>query len=208
MVEERNLPGFQIAVRERRLYYTEYEENGKSYPMPQSIAHIVGYLGKISETEWGSLRTAGYLLNDLVGKQGIESTYEQQLHGTHGKTYTEIDALGQERVIVRREAPVSGTTIKLSIDLRLQRILEERIQAAVKRLPQRTRAGAVGIALDPESGAIRAMVSLPSYDPRLFSTSRSVDSISTVFQDPQQPLFSRAISGEYPSGYQPVKSSN
>lgn len=200
MAAEERLPGFHIETRERRAYPENYSDGTTHYPMPRSIAHVIGYLGKIAIDELSARQKQGYLASDLVGKEGIERAYEQLLHGKHGKKYIETNAIGQEKSVVRHDAPETGKRIVLGIDLDLQRVIEESLVRRLAALPKRQRQGAAVVALDPRNGIIRALVSLPSYDPSMFSGRSTKEDITHLFQDPQQPLFSRAIAGEYPSG--------
>lgn len=200
MVEEERLPGFHIALREKRDYPETYTSDAEVYPMPESISHVIGYLGKIDPNEVSARQKQGYLASDLVGKDGIERFYETVLHGRHGKRFIEIDALGNEKTLVRREEPEMGKRLVLSLDLDLQRSLEETLVRRMAMLPKRDRKGAAAVAIDPRDGSIRALVSLPAYQPKTFSGKTTREDIARLFNDPSQPLFPRAISGEYPSG--------
>ncbi|MDO8581905.1 MAG: penicillin-binding protein 2 [bacterium] len=200
MVEEDRLPGFHVVLREKRDYPATYTGDTEVYPMPESIGHVIGYLGKINGDELPARQQQGYLASDLVGKDGIERFYETVLHGKHGKRFIEIDALGNEKVLVRREEPEMGKRLILSLDLDLQRVLEDSLQHQIDSLPKRDRKGAAAIAIDPRDGSIRALVSLPAYQPKTFSGKLTQEDSTRLFTDPSQPLFPRAISGEYPSG--------
>lgn len=200
MVEINQLPGFRVEVRERRSYPETYVSRTEPYTIPQSIAHVIGYLGKIGIDELSARQQEGYLASDLVGKDGVERFYDRRLHGVHGKRYVEIDALGEEKFSLRREESKPGERLVLSIDLDVQRAAEEAITRVMASLPKRYRKGAAAIALDPRSGAIRALVSLPVYSPRIFSGKTPADDITKLFNNPDRPLFARAVAGEYPSG--------
>ncbi len=200
LVEEERLPGFHLESREQRAYPDTYLSDGQNKDMPKSVAHIVGYLGKLSNDEIVVRQKQGYLASDLVGKDGLERSYDASLHGTHGKRFVEIDALGRSLGVLRYEAPQTGKQLTLSVDLDLQATLEQSLERVMGILPKRERRGAVAIAMDPRNGLIRALVSLPAYDPRIFSTKGAGERITQLFQDPTQPLFFRAIEGEYPSG--------
>ncbi len=200
MVEEERLPGFHITIREKRDYPLTYTSGSETNPMPESIGHVIGYLGKIDANELSARQKQGYLASDLVGKNGIERFYETALHGRHGKRFIEIDALGNEKTLVRREEQKVGKRLVLSLDLDLQYTLEGALQRQIDSLPKRDRKGAAAVALDPRDGSIRALVSLPAYNPKIFSGKTTRDDITRLFTDPSQPLFARAISGEYPSG--------
>ncbi len=200
IAKEQEMPGIRVEVREQRAYPETYDEQSVATPMPTSIAHIVGSLGKISAEDWTTVAAKGYILSDELGKSGIEQTYDTALHGTHGKRVVEVDALGKIRRILRREEPIAGERLMLTLDLSLQRIAEDALQKGMAALPKRSRTGGAVVAIDPRDGAIRALVSLPSYDARIFSGNRSRTALAEVLADPAQPLFPRAIAGAYPSG--------
>lgn len=200
MVEEERLQGFHITLREKRDYPATYNDSANTYPMPESIGHVIGYLGKINPDELTARQQQGYLASDLVGKDGIERSYETALHGKHGKRFIEIDALGNEKTLVRREEQKAGKRLVLSLDIDLQRSIEQALTKRIATLPKRDRKGAAAVALDPRDGSVRALVSLPAYQPKIFSGKTTRDDITRLFTDPSQPLFARAIAGEYPSG--------
>ena len=91
----------------------------------ESLSHVMGYTGKISDTEYTDLRDKGYLMTDYVGKIGIEYTYEKELRGIYGKKNVEVDALGKEIKIIAQDDPIKGHDVYLSIDLEIQEKLEE-----------------------------------------------------------------------------------
>jgi len=161
-----------------------------------SLSHILGYTGKISETE---LAAAGdeYLPIDYIGKMGVESFWESELRGENGKKQIEVDAFGKENKILSQKPGADGHNLVLTIDANMQGKLEEILSKALGQLGK-TRA--VAIAMDPNNGEIKAMVSLPAYNNNLFARGITPDEYSALISDPDRPLFDRAISGEYPSG--------
>lgn len=186
-----------LTERARLPGVTLYKTASRHYIDGPVFAHIIGYEGKIQTEELSAHEEESYLLTDSIGKQGIEKSYEPVLRGIHGQERVEVDALGQ----VKKELGVipsqKGSDVYLTIDAALQReatALMERFlnQAGLTR-------GAL-IALDPRSGAVRALVSVPSYDNNLFVGGISTEAYSRFLQDPNKPLFNRAISGEYPPG--------
>lgn len=163
----------------------------------QSISHILGYTGKINAAELEADTQKKYLLTDIIGKTGVEKYYERELRGMHGVTKTEVDAYGREKKILEQEDKRLGSNIVLTIDADLQRNLEQIIYAHLAKIGKR-RASAV--AVNPQNGEVLAMVSLPSFDNNLFSGGIDQETYQGFLNDPDNPLFARSISGEYPSG--------
>ena len=166
----------------------------RQYPFGELASHVVGYIGRISESDLEKLDTTGVAANykgsEHIGKIGIEQSYEKELHGTTGFEQVEVDAGGRAVRTLARTAPVSGNNLTLSIDIELQRIAEDALGA---------RKGAV-VAIDPATGEVLAFASRPGFDPNLF-----VDGIDTVNWDayntsPDKPLLNRPLRGAYPPG--------
>ncbi len=186
-VEIAQYPGFDLLATIQR-----------SYPSTAvSLAHVLGYMGKISPNEFTSLSASGYRAIDQIGKTGIERSAEEILRGTPGKLVTEVNASGHELSVVSKTDPIPGVDVRLGIDLELQKYIEIQMQAILPNV-QATRASVV--AIDPNTGIVRALVSIPSFDNNLFSNQISHDDYQALIDDPDQPLFFRAIAGEYPSG--------
>jgi penicillin-binding protein 2 len=157
----------------------------------------LGYIGKLNQAELDSLYKVGYLPSDYIGKTGIEKNYEKELRGVSGKKRVEVDASGKERAVLAEEAPSPGQQVYLTIDIELQKKLEETITRTLKNNNLRR---AVGIALDPNTGGVLAMVSLPAFDNNDFSGGIRFETYQKYLADETKPLFNRAISGLYPSG--------
>ncbi|MBI5731803.1 MAG: penicillin-binding protein 2 [Candidatus Magasanikbacteria bacterium] len=160
-----------------------------------SLSHILGYLGKLSEEE--KEFSADYLPADNIGKTGLEKSYERILRGVYGERAIEVDAGGKERKVVRIKSPQAGKNLVLSLDMNFQKKLEEILKREL-RAAGKTRAAAV--ALDPRNGEILALVSLPAYDNNLFAQGITAEEYQKLLIDSDAPLFSRAWSGQYPSG--------
>jgi len=187
----------------------------RRYPYGPLAAHILGYTGKITKEEFDAVdpdTTKPYTLNDAIGKAGIERMYESDLRGTPGRTLLEVDTEGNTiRVIPEGTTPpVPGDDIVLNIDIDLQATAEQALQAslaaAAQRPPRggdRPNVGKVGstVVLDPNTGAVLAMASVPGYDPTRF-----VDGISEAewaeLNDPANyyPLNNWALQGQYAPG--------
>lgn len=193
-IQNANLPGIVIEKGTKRLYRTAVDDP-KSPVL--SLSHLVGYLGKIDEEELNELNQKGYLPSDYLGKSGLEKQYENSLRGIYGRQKIEVNALGREQNVLAEEAPVPGRNLILSIDLRAQQKMESLLRSALEKLKLKR---ASGIAMNPETGEILAMVSLPTFDNNDFSGGISAEKYAGYSQNPDGPLFNRAIAGTYPSG--------
>ena len=161
------------------------------YPLGALTAHTVGYVGLISEDELASLDPNQYSSTSETGKIGVEGAYEKLLHGSVGMRQVETNAEGRAiRVVGPPTPPVPGSDLYLSIDVKLQ-------MAAEKALGDER--GAV-VAIDPQNGEILALVSRPGYDPNLFVGGIDPDEYEKLQDDEAQPLFNRALRGQYPPG--------
>lgn len=163
----------------------------------QSISHVLGYQGKINPDQLDDYLSKGYIFDDYLGKTGLELYYEKTLRGEYGKQQVEVDARGETKEILAFQKPLSGSNLLLTIDSQLQQKVEESLK---KILSKYNKNRGVVIVMDPNSGEILAMVSLPSFDNNLFSRGVTQDDFSKLINDSDQPMFMRAISGEYPSG--------
>ena len=189
--EERlDLPGVIVEIEPLREYISG-----------TLFAHITGYVGHIPEQDLESYverRDDDYDPNDIVGLTGVELSYEDQLRGRKGQRHVEVDATGREiQTIDSPVEPVPGNNVVLSIDAELQAWVAEALQRGIKEAGSES---GVAIAMDPRSGEILAMVSLPSYDPNLFIGGISEEEYSQLSEDPLHPLVNHAISGQYPPG--------
>ncbi len=167
----------------------------REYPDSSIFSHVLGYIGKIDKKELETDKD--YLMTDYVGKQGIEKSYEKYLKGKNGGTKVEVDSLGNvktERGIV---SPEPGNDLILGIDYELQKNIYDRLTDILEKTDTKT---AAAVAIDPRNGEVRALVSFPSFDNNLFSGKISQENYLDMINNPEKPLFNRAISGEYPPG--------
>lgn len=184
-VEERlaELPGVEVQIEPRR-----------AYPESTRAAHLLGYAGEISQTELDSLAERGYRRGDLIGRAGLERSYEKELRGEDGGKVLVVNASGR-RVSLYRDldpvAPRPGRDLVLTVDLRVQRALE-RAMASV--------AAGGAVAIDPRTGGVLALVSRPSFDPNEFARGLSRQRWQELTTDPSHPLLDRAIQSAYPPG--------
>ncbi|MBI5733404.1 MAG: penicillin-binding protein 2, partial [Candidatus Kerfeldbacteria bacterium] len=169
--------------------------NQREYLLSEATAHVLGYTGQISQTEYES-NPGKYLLNDIVGKSGLEYSYEDLLHGVTGRKEVEIDAMGRERKIYATQSAQAGAKLTLTIDSELQQLSYQELKNVLRTVGK----GGSIVALEPKTGEILALVSYPSYNPNIFTTQRDPKLIQEVLTDKRRTLYNRAVSGEYPPG--------
>ncbi|MDD4900719.1 MAG: penicillin-binding protein 2 [Patescibacteria group bacterium] len=185
-LEADNMPGVFLTAKNRREY--------NLYSL--SLSHLLGYIGKISEAELAKFKSE-YLPIDYIGKTGLENFWENEMKGVNGKKQIEVDALGKEKKIINQENGEDGHNLVLSLDIELQKKLEEVVASELKNLHLNK---ACAIALNPNNGEVLAMVSLPSYNNNDFSHGLTQSEYQKIAEHPDRPLFNRCIAGEYPSG--------
>jgi len=184
--EEGSMPGVFLTNKTRR----EYDISCFSF------SHILGYTGKISESELKKYPNQ-YQLIDYIGKMGIEYFWENELKGFNGKKNIEVDAFGKEKKIISEEPAKDGNNLILSIDSELQKKAEEVMAVNLSKL--KLNKGSIIIS-DPNNGEILSLVSLPSYDNNIFARGIKKEEYEALLNNKDNPLFNRSISGEYPSG--------
>ncbi len=184
-LEERRteIPGLLIQTEPKRYY-----------PDSTIAAHLVGYLGEVTEGERATQRFGGVRLGGLVGKDGLERQYDDSLRGSDGVRFVEVSALGRmvrEAEAVQTLEPVPGTELHTTIDLDLQRYVAHAFPAGQR--------GAL-LALNPNTGEVLALYSAPGFDPNAFVGGVSTDYWRSVNENPATPLLNRAIQTRYPPG--------
>jgi len=167
----------------------------RDYVDSKIFSHIIGYEGKIERKEIEE--NPNYLLTDYIGKQGVEKSYEKDLRGVHGAVQVEVDSKGEPKRQVGIINPVPGSDLLLSIDGGLQRKLYESLDNILKNTNTRT---AAAVAINPQNGEVLALVNLPSYDNNVFARKISSQQYAELINDPDKPLFNRAVAGEYAPG--------
>lgn len=181
----------RIAVNRYRLPGVEIKSRlSRYYPLGALMAHTVGYVGRIDEQELQTLDPSNYAGTTHVGKIGVEKTYEDQLHGKVGYQQVETNARGRVLRVLERTPPVPGRNLYLNIDVDLQRTAEQAFGSEYGAL----------VAIDPTTGAVLALVSMPSFDPNLFVNGIDTKTYSELTTEKSQPLFNRAVTGQYPPG--------
>ncbi|MFN6203953.1 MAG: penicillin-binding protein 2 [Acidobacteriota bacterium] len=174
----------------------------RSYPLGTIAAHAIGYVGEVSRSELNDPKSPfskenGFNLGDIVGKSGIERTYNEILSGQDGERTVIVDSKGRIQREISVKPPIPGRDLYATIDLRVQRMAE----AQTTTMPADR---GVIIVSDPRNGEIMALVSHPAFDPNVFSlrakTSEGQEEIRDLYGDPDKPLYNRAIQGSYPPG--------
>ncbi|ARU32407.1 penicillin-binding protein 2 [Sulfuriferula sp. AH1] len=177
------LPGVEVKARLFR-----------QYPQGASASHLIGYIGRINDTDLQELQDDGrydnYRGTDHIGKVGIEQSYETQLHGTTGAEQVETDAGGHAVRMLSHTNPVSGDNLVLYLDSKLQAIAEQAFGSYRGAL----------VALDPKTGGVLAFVSHPEFDPNLFVDGIDTANWNALNDSPDRPLLNRALRGAYPEG--------
>lgn len=167
----------------------------REYVNSPGLAHLLGYTGKIGEEELKSSNR--YNLQSIVGKTGIEKSYEDKLYGISGLERIEVDSLGYYQRTLSKKDPIPGEDVVLSINFELQEKLAQNLE---KMLEEKESPSGTAIIIDPNNGQIKAMVSLPSYDNNEFAGGIDAKRYKELLEDENKPLINRAISGVYPSG--------
>ena len=161
----------------------------RSYPHGRLAAHVLGYTSGITEDEYTQLQPKGYRIQDRVGRSGVEKQFEGHLRGEWGGQQVEVNAAGQVQRIIGEKSAKAGKDLRLTLDLALQQAAERALDGVRK--------GAI-VALDPQTGAIRALASRPTFDPNVFSPAPSSSQWSSL-NSPDAPLLNRAFQGFPPA---------
>lgn len=178
-VNRHRFPGVDVQARLAR-----------EYPLGALGVHVIGYVGRISEQELQNVDAVNYQGTDHIGKVGVEQAYESQLHGRVGHQHVEINAQGRSLRVLSRFAPVPGSNLYLTLDTSLQAAAEAALGGEN---------GAV-VAIDPKTGGVLALASMPSFDPNLFVNGIDTQTYNALRSSSERPLFNRALHGQYPPG--------
>ena len=196
-----------IAEQTMKLPGVKMEVNAtRQYPSGSLLSQLLGYVGSIPGEEASSYEAKGYDPNvDHVGLTGIEWVAESYLHGTKGRKYIEEDVAGREvRIVGEPDPAVPGNNVYLSIDAGLQQVATEALQAQINEINrvqgvEKTRRGAA-IAMNPQTGQILAMVSLPTFDNNLFTHGISLTELDKLYDDDYRPLLNHAVGDQVAPG--------
>jgi penicillin-binding protein 2 len=185
-----DLPGVDLEVQPMR-----------DYPHGSAASHLVGYVGAITQDEYERLKYEGYSPNDVIGKDGLEYSYDRYLRGTPGGERVVVDATGAvvPNSKLAAKAAIPGDTIVTSLDWRLQQIVEEALTAGIRGVEGHRRLSGAVVAENPWTGGILALASYPNYNPNDFAADRW-KRIAYDLTDASQPLFDRAIAAATPTG--------
>lgn len=187
--EHQYLPGVLVEVASRR-----------EYPTGILTSHVLGYVvnmpAELAE-EYLSQAHEDYDITDDVGAVGLEAAFEAELRGRKGTKHVEVDAFEREVNVLATNPPEPGKSLVLTLDVDLQQAAEAALREGMRRVNSTS---GVVVAMDPRTGAILAMVSLPAYDNNLFAQGISVQEYEQLSQDAEHPLINHAISGQYPPG--------
>jgi len=178
-VERPRLPGVEVQARLTRIY-----------PQAALTAHAVGYVGRINEREMETIDREAYAGTSHIGKTGLERFYEDQLRGRVGSRKLEVDAHGRSLRVLEEIPATPGEDIHLSLDVRLQAAADAALGDFL---------GAI-VAIDPRNGEVLAFVSKPTFDPNLFVNGIRTKDYRALMDNPDRPLFNRALSAAYPPG--------
>jgi len=172
-------------------------ENGviRQYSYGQMFSHILGYTGRLSKEDLQSFQN--YELTDRIGKSGLEAQYEQYLKGQAGQHQMEVNAAGRQIQDLGVKEPIAGQNLVTTLDFGLQ---QEMFGDLAKMLESLKGVKAVAVAMDPRNGQILGLVSLPSFDNNVFEKNNQAADFEGLWSDINQPLFDRAVAGQYPSG--------
>jgi len=189
-----------VAVRARLLELPEVvvqQVPARKYPDDRMAAHLFGYVGEIQEPQLGRPEFTGLEIGAVVGQSGVERIYNARLQGVDGHRTVVVNSVGREieygeEGIVSRQDPQEGARMQLSVDYDLQRALEDAFKAAGF--------GGAGVFLDPQTGEVLALTSLPAYDPNMFAGGLDRSEWSGLTTDPLKPMQNRLIQGTYSPG--------
>ncbi|HEV2645936.1 MAG TPA: penicillin-binding protein 2 [Acidobacteriaceae bacterium] len=166
------------------------DEQRRLYPRDGFAAHLIGYVGEVSEQDLNSSKFDFYQPGDVVGKSGVEETYDSLLRGTDGSRDVIVNSHGKEVGQLGQQLAIPGKDLRLTIDLDLQRVAEQAMEG---------KNGAL-VAMDPHTGEILAMVSRPTFDPNQFAVRLTRAYWSQIINDPNHPLMNKAIQAQLAPG--------
>ena len=166
----------------------------RDYHYGDLAAHTLGYLGEINKDKLLK-GEAGYRMGDIVGKEGIEFLFEQDMQGKKGYKEVEVDVSGRELAVLRKSPPQSGNHLQLTLDLRIQKVVEQLMTGT-----EETPINGSAVVIKVQTGEILAIASKPSFDPNLFSAGISSAEWRKLIFNIEHPLQNKAIDGQYPPG--------
>ncbi len=160
------------------------------YPLVETASHVIGYVGRIDARDLERVDKVEYTGTTHIGKSGVEAFHEERLHGKAGFELIEVDAHGKKQKELGKQEQVGGQELFLGLDINLQIVAENLLK---------NERGAI-VAMDPSNGEVLALASVPTFDPNLFINGISQKDYMALREDPDRPLFNRALQGTYPPG--------
>jgi penicillin-binding protein 2 len=180
-------PGVHVDIEARR-----------NYTQGRLMSHVLGWTGRISGPEYARLKDGGYYPEDLLGKAGLEATYEDVLRGTYGQERVDLDTQGHEiKAPDILQEPDPGNSLHLTIDTEVQKDAQKALRWAMDAIGVKR---GTFLAMNPQNGEILAMVSLPTYDNNQFAQGISMAEYTKLLKDPAKPMLNVAINEQYPPG--------
>ena len=181
------LPGVDVSV-----------DTVREYPDGPLLSQVVGYTGAIDGGTYDRLKPKGYLADDIIGKAGVEASFESALRGTYGKELVERDATGRDVQVLRTlQQAVPGASLTLTIDKTIQKEATAALKWGMRAAGLKR---GVFIVMNPQTGEVLALVSLPTYDNNLFSGGISSKDFRRLVENKNEPLTNQAVQGNFPPG--------
>jgi penicillin-binding protein 2 len=215
----RGVPVAEDVKADTLFYLTEHAEEFpgvepavvalRRYPYGQAAAHVLGYVGEISPDQLKDPAYRAYTQGDVIGKAGVEQSYDKDLRGRDGDEQIEVNAAGEVVRTVRTQDPTRGHDLRLTLDMSVQRVAEQSLRsgmATARTLRDTSRGGnypapaATAVVMDARNGGLVALASLPQYDPRRFVGGISRKDFASYNDNPRKPLLDRAVQSVYPPG--------
>jgi penicillin-binding protein 2 len=191
--QNNDLPGVKVEIEAVRNYLNK--ELG---------AHMIGYVGEISDPEYKKRKNEGYELGNIVGKFGLEKVYDKDIRGVNGGERVEVDVNGRSVAMLGKKAAIPGNGLVLTIDAKIQKAAEQAIDDRLRYLQMKlgnpNAKAAAAVVMNPQTGEILALVSRPTFNPNLFNGGISVKDWKEINDNPFNPMQNRTISAEYPPG--------
>jgi penicillin-binding protein 2 len=191
--QNNDLPGVKVEIEAVRNYLNK--ELG---------AHMIGYVGEISDPEYKKRKNEGYELGNIVGKFGLEKVYDKDIRGVNGGERVEVDVNGRSVAMLGKKAAIPGNGLVLTIDAKIQKAAEQAIDNRLRYLQMKlgnpNAKAAAAVVMNPQTGEILALVSRPTFNPNLFNGGISVKDWKEINDNPFNPMQNRTISAEYPPG--------
>ncbi len=185
-VSAAQLPGVHVAIETRREYTTG-----------TLMSHILGYTGPVDPATYAKLKASGYLPDDAIGKAGLEASFESVLRGTYGQQLVERDPTGKDLQVLKTTPAVQGASLTLTIDTTVQKEAQRALEWGMKTAHLKR---GVFIVMNPQTGEVLAMVSLPTYDDNLFAKGISQADFQKLATDKTQPLIDNAVQSQFAPG--------